>query len=71
MNWENIRKKWIEIGMPIMLAGLVIYAIGWIIVYIVQAVLNTSYPVIRFIPLLGYLFIVIGAFSFVLVVKRV
>ena len=71
MNWENIRRTWIEIGMPIMLIGMVIQAIGWIVGYIIQTIYGVSHPIMYGIILLGMIVMVIGAFSIVIVVKRI
>lgn len=71
MNWENIRRRYIEIGMPIMLTGIIIMAIGYILDYVTRTIYDVSYIQIHFLVLLGMLFIVIGAFSMVILVRHV
>ena len=57
--------KWlsIEIGIPLMLTGIIMYAIGLMVDYLTQTIQDVSYPFIRFITLLGMLFVVIGGSS--------
>ena len=57
--------KWIsiEIGIPLMLTGIIMYAMGLIINYITMEVWDVSYIFIRFITLLGMLLVVIGGSS--------
>lgn len=71
MNYENIRRRYIEIGLPLMLTGIIIMAIGYIVDYLTCTLWDVSYIQIRFLVLLGMLFVVIGAFSIVFVVRRI
>jgi len=57
--------KWlsIEIGIPLMLTGISMCAMGLIINYITMEVWDVTYPVMIFIQLLGMLLTIIGASS--------
>lgn len=58
MKWINV-----EIGIPLMLTGIIIYAIGLIINYLTMTIWDISYIQIRFLTLFGALFTVIGGSS--------
>jgi len=71
MNWENIKTRYAEVGLPILMLGCIIYAVGLIVEYLVQTIYGISHPVINGIIFFGMILIVIGAFSVVLLVKHI
>lgn len=71
MNWENIKIRYAKVGLPILLFGIILYAIGQIIDYIIQTIYGISHPVIVGIIFLGMILIVIGAFSVVILVRHI
>ena len=58
MRWLSI-----QIGIPLMLTGIIMYAMGLIINYIIMSVWDVSYPFVRFVSLLGAVFTVVGGTS--------
>ena len=71
MNLENIKIRYAEVGLPILLIGLTLYAIGQIIGYIIQTIYGVSHLVIPITIFLGMILIVIGAFSIVMLVRHI
>ncbi len=58
MRWLSI-----QIGIPLMLTGIIMYAMGLIINYITMSVWDVSYLFVRFVLLLGAVFTVVGGIS--------
>ena len=60
MRWLSI-----EIGIPLMLTGIIMYAMGLIINYITMSVWDVSYHFVGFVSLLGAVFTVVGGISII------
>ena len=68
MNLENVKLRYVEVGLPLMLTGVILFAIGYILDYITMSIYDISYIQIRFLVLLGMLFIVIGGGSILCII---
>lgn len=71
MNWKNIGTRYVKIGIPLFMLGVIIMAIGFIIDYLIIAVYGTSYFVIRLISIVGIIMMCIGVMAFPLMFKSV
>ena len=67
MNYENIRIRYIELGIPLFLVGIIIFAVGVIFEFLAEEVYESLSPVAFFLISLGALMIGIFSPSFLFV----
>ena len=69
MNWKNIRIRYVKIGIPLFMLGVIIMAIGFIINHLITAIYDTSYFVVRLIVVAGVMMMCVGVMAFPLMFK--
>jgi len=69
MNWKNIRTKYVKIGIPLFMLGVIIMAVGFIIDYLIIVIYEVSYPIIRHVACIGIIMMCIGVMAFPLMFK--
>lgn len=67
MNWENIRIRYIELGIPLLLVGIIIVAVGVILIYLAGEFIESLYPIADFITILGGVMVIIFSPSFLFI----
>ena len=71
MSWENIRIKYIEYGIPLFLYGMIILAIGVILVFLAGELMEALYLIADFLIILGGVMIVIFSPSFLFIGREI
>lgn len=69
MNWENIRIRYIEIGIPLFMFGTLIMAVGFIIDYLTVVIYDTSHITVRLIVVAGIMMMCVSVMAFPLLFK--
>lgn len=71
MNLENIRIRYVAIGIPLFMFGIIIMAIGIILNYLTVAIYGISFPIIRYGVVVGVLLMCVCVMAFPLFFKQV